>query len=212
MEKNVLFIDYENIQNIDLPLLQDSNIEIKIFVGQSQAKIPFEFVEAAQTFGKSIEWVRIDGNGKNALDFHIAFYLGSLSKERKGASFIILSKDTGYDPLIRHVNKQNIACRRINSILELSKKNELLAMNNELMAKIMDNLTKINKNRRPRTRKTLYTHISALFQKKLGEAEISKVLGDAMSILALRIWLPSSNSPARMRSKRSRFSSTDRLR
>ena len=37
-------------------------------------------------------------------------------------------------------------------------------------------------------------------------------LGEAISILALRTWVPSSNSPARMRSNSFRFSSTDRLR
>jgi hypothetical protein len=36
------------------------------------------------------------------------------------------------------------------------------------------------------------------------------MLGDAMSIFARSTWAPSGNSPARMRRKRSRFSSTDR--
>lgn len=177
MEKTILFIDYENIQNIDLPSVRDSNIEIKIFVGQTQNKIPFDIVRAAQAFGKAIEWVKIDGEGKNALDFHIAFYLGSLSQtDNTHVSYIILSKDTGFDSLIRHATKKNIACRRINSILELSKTNDLLALNTEQMTKVLENLSKITRNKLPRTRKTLSTHLSAFFQKKLSEPEINKLI------------------------------------
>ena len=126
MKKQVLFIDYENIQNVDLSSMKDTETEIKIFVGQTRHKIPFDLVMSAQTLGRSVEWVKIDGDGRNALDFHIAYYLGSLSKQPGYDSFIILSKDTGYDPLIRHINKQGITCRRINSILEFSKEKGLL--------------------------------------------------------------------------------------
>lgn len=176
MEKTFLFIDYENIQNIDLPAVRDPNIEIKVFVGKTQNKISFDVVQAAQGFGNSIEWIKIDGEGKNALDFHIAFYLGSLSKSIPDISFIILSKDTGFDPLVRHLNKLNIPCKRINSILELSKTDDLPALNTEQMTKVLDNLSRIDKNRRPRTRKTLFTHINALFQKKHDEQEILKII------------------------------------
>ncbi len=176
MKKQVLFIDYENIQNVDLSSMKDTETEIKIFVGQTQHKIPFDLVMSAQTLGRSVEWVKIDGDGRNALDFHIAYYLGSLSKQPGYDSFIILSKDTGYDPLIRHINKQGITCRRINSILEFSKEKGLLGFTDERMAKVMDNLTKIAKNKRPRTRKTLTQHLSSLFQKKFDEQEIATII------------------------------------
>jgi len=175
MTKTILFIDYENIQNIELPVLQDNSLEIKIFVGQSQSKIPFELVLTAQAFGKAIEWLKIEGSGKNALDFHIAFYLGRLSQTERQTSFIILSKDTGYDLLILHARKLGIECRRINSILELSKMDELLKLNAEPMTKVIENLSKIEKNK-PRTRKTLHSHINSIFKNKLSEPEVNKII------------------------------------
>jgi hypothetical protein len=175
MTKTILFIDYENIQNIELSTLQDNPFEIKIFVRQNQNKIAIELVQATQPFGKAVEWLKIEGDGKNALDFHIAFYLGCLSQTETQTSFIILSKDTGYDPLIRHAKKLGIKCRRINSILELSKTNQLLGLNTEQMTKVIENLSKNVKNR-PRTRKTLHTHINAMFQNKLNEAEVNKII------------------------------------
>jgi hypothetical protein len=54
----------------------------------------------SQKLGNQIEWIQINGNGKNALDFHIAFELGRLAQKEAKSFFHIISKDTGYDPLV----------------------------------------------------------------------------------------------------------------
>ena len=176
MGKHILFIDYENVHNIDLSILQEDDLDIKIFVGKSQNKIPIEVVQEAQKLGKAVEWVRIDGNGPNALDFHIAYYLGKLSQMNGKLEFIILSKDKGFDPLIRHVNHHNIACRRINSLLELSKTQQVFPLNDNCMTAVLENLSKIAKNKRPRTRKTLKQHIKSLLRNKMSDQGIDKIL------------------------------------
>lgn len=122
LKKTILFVDYENIQNIDLSVIQEQEIEIKIFVGQAQNKIPIELVQVTQKFGQKVEWIKIEGSGSNALDFHIAFYLGRFSKSIGEGSFLILSKDKGFDPLIKYINKSKVNCQRIQSLLELSQK------------------------------------------------------------------------------------------
>jgi hypothetical protein len=103
MSDKFLLIDYENIQKVDLSDVADNTL-VRIFVGQSQKSIPIELVKQAQRFGHHLEWIKIEGEGKNALDFHITFYLGKLQTEHKAASFVILSKDKGFDPLIKHIN------------------------------------------------------------------------------------------------------------
>ena len=75
MSDKFLLIDYENIQKVNLSDVPDNTL-VRIFVGQSQKNIPFELVQQAQRFGQSIEWIKIEGQGSNALDFHIAFYYG----------------------------------------------------------------------------------------------------------------------------------------
>jgi len=124
LKKTVLLVDYENVQNIDLSSIQKKNIEIKIFVGQVQNKIPFELVQSAQRFGQRVEWVKIEGSGSNALDFHIAFYLGRLSNSTKEGHFLVLSKDKGFDPLLRYINRGKTNCKRVQSSLELSEEIE----------------------------------------------------------------------------------------
>jgi hypothetical protein len=174
MSDKFLLIDYENIQKVDLSDVPD-NMLVRIFVGHSQKSIPFELVQQAQRFGQCIEWIRVEGQGNNALDFHIAFYLGKLRTEHKTASFIILSKDKGFDPLITHINKLKGNCQRINSLLELSgsKDNSLKDQN---LKRTIELLTKIEKSKRPRKRITLSQHISSFFQNKLTGAELDKII------------------------------------
>lgn len=178
MGTTILLVDYENVQNIDLSLIQEKNIQIKIFVGQSQNKLPFELVRSTQRFGSAVEWIKIEGSGANSLDFHLVFYLGRLSQESADFSFIVLSKDKGFDPLIRYLCKNNIACRRIQSLLELSKeKDKIISQDENFTAKVIENLSRIDKNKRPRNRNTLRQHIKTLLsQNKLSEQELDMVI------------------------------------
>ncbi|WP_088892479.1 PIN domain-containing protein [Leptolyngbya ohadii] len=142
LKKTVLLVDYENVQKVDLSLIQEQDIDIKIFVGQAQNKIPIDLVQATQQLGQRVEWVKIDGAGNNALDFHIAFYLGRFSSDAEGRFFLILSKDKGFDPLLKYVNKNNkIKCRRINSLVELSQ--EKTKAKETLISQDTDSITKI---------------------------------------------------------------------
>jgi len=162
--ETIIFLDFENIQTIDLGKIKNEKNTILLFIGRNQNKIPFELVKDAQQFGKRLSWVKIEGEGKNNLDFHIAYELGvyDRSVDRK-IEFVILSKDTGYDFLIRYINRNGRKCRRINSVIELTRniKNTPTA---ESTKKAIENLKKIQHNKRPRTRRTLVKHIESLFK------------------------------------------------
>ncbi len=174
MSEKFLLIDYENIQKLDLSDVPDNTL-VRIFVGQSQKSIPIELVKQAQRFGHHLEWIKIEGQGKNALDFHIAFYLGKLQKEHKTASFIILSKDKGFDPLIKYINKLKGDCKRINSLFELCGITNNFS-NDQNLQRTIELLSKIEKSKRPRKRVTLSKHISSIFQNKLDDSEIDKII------------------------------------
>jgi len=162
--EKIIFVDYENVHRIRLENIKTEDTLILLFVGRDQNKIPFELVQSAQDFGDYLRWVKIEGAGKNNLDFHIAYEMGVYNQTIDGrVQFIILSKDTGYDSLIRYVNRNGRVCRRINSITELTRnvKNTPLPAETN---KVLDNLKKIQPNKRPRTRRTLIKHVESLFQ------------------------------------------------
>lgn len=168
-----LLVDFENVQEVNLDLL-DNSFRVIIFVGASQKNIPLELAEKAQSFGSRLQWQRIEGNGKNALDFHIAMQLGRFLETSKKLTCVILSKDKGFNPLIKHLNQEGLNCERINSMIELSS--TPVSTENPNYQRVLDVLTKSEKKHRPRRRKTLVQHISALFQKKLKEREVNEIV------------------------------------
>jgi hypothetical protein len=175
--KKVVFIDYENVQNISLSKLENKELEVKIFVGNSQNKIPFSLVNEAQGLGKSLEWIKIEGQGNNALDFHISYYLGVFSARKEYDEYIILSKDKGFDPLIRFLNSIHFKCRRINSIIEIEETRKAVPeIRNDNLDKVLENLKKIPKHNRPRKRSTLKKHIRTIFNNKLDDREIDSMI------------------------------------
>lgn len=46
-----------------------------MFVGANQKRIDIELAKAMQSLGSNGEYIQIMGNGPNALDFHISFYI-----------------------------------------------------------------------------------------------------------------------------------------
>lgn len=113
----VLLVDFENIQDLDyLKKLRNTDYEVRVFLGPHQAKLPTPLVRQAQPFGNRLQWIQMEGHGKNALDFHIAYTVGLLVAEDRKRRIFVLSKDAGFDPLITYLSKRGIACDRIEEL------------------------------------------------------------------------------------------------
>lgn len=112
LTERVLLVDLENVQRIDLSAVPDDT-RVMVFYGITQKNLPEGLVVQAQPLGPRLTWVKIAGQGPNALDFHIAFYLGQILTHRPNAQCVILSRDGGFDPLIRHLQSLGRACRRV---------------------------------------------------------------------------------------------------
>lgn len=111
-------IDFENVQPKALDRLKPGAARIKVFLGQHQSKLMLDLVRALQPFGSDAEYIQIQGSGPDAVDFHIAFYIGRLAAVHPDAVFNIISRDRGFDPLVRHLATLGIACRRLPEIPE----------------------------------------------------------------------------------------------
>ena len=174
MTQKLLLVDFENVQQVDLARLDDS-FQIIIFVGAAQKSIPIELVTNAQKLGSRIEWQRVDASGSNALDFFIACHLGRVLEKSPQRQCIVLSKDKGFDPLLRHLNKNGLQCKRLNSLLELDPK-ATTQPEEPNYKRVIEVLSKSEKKSRPRKRKTLSQHISSIFQKKLPQTEVDRII------------------------------------
>jgi hypothetical protein len=173
----ILFIDYENVTQVKLSSIQQPNLKIFIFVGCDQPKIPFELVREAHQLGTSVEWIGVEGTGPNALDFHIVFYLGQISLQLPTSNYIILSRDRGFDPLIQHLTKLGISCRRIERLELLSGEIDLTLPHDFLSDIAHAKLSTVAAKLRPKKRSTLYTYIKSILTKyHPSDAEIKQLL------------------------------------
>jgi hypothetical protein len=53
------------------------------------------------------------GKGKNALDFHLSFYLGYVAAKHPDAHLVVVANDKGYDPMIAHARMLKFTVKRV---------------------------------------------------------------------------------------------------
>jgi hypothetical protein len=116
MRTNYVLIDYENVKVRSLALLHEEHFHVKVFLGPNNTKVPVALVLSMKAMGQRAEFVTLKTMGRNALGFHLAYYLGSLAAVDETAFFHIISGDCGFDPLLRHLNTMNIHVARFESI------------------------------------------------------------------------------------------------
>lgn len=159
MIERVLFVDLENVKKLDLSRIP-ADVRVMIFYGVTQKKLPEELVVQAQPLGSRLEWKKIAGQGPNALDFHIAYYLGRELTERPTADCAVLSRDTGFDPLIRHLHGLGHTCRRVVALTNAFPAERLPALESDF-ERLVKLLTK--EKARPLKRKGLEGKVKSWF-------------------------------------------------
>jgi len=176
LRTNYVLIDFESVQPTALAALEHDHFKLIVFVGSGQKNVPYETAAAVQRLGPRAAYIKIDGNGPNALDFHIAFHIGQVAAAEPGAFFHIVSKDKGFDPLIRHLKSRKILSGRVENIADIPviKVSNVKTLD-ERAALVIAKLQQM-KATKPRTVKTLGSTIASLFQKQLSPKEIDAAI------------------------------------
>lgn len=187
---NFIFVDYENTQKVDTDKLKGNAVRIVLFVSESQKNVPIELVKRLLNFEGSAEIYESTGSGKNALDFQIAFYAGRIFEREPLSTIHVVSKDKGFDPLIKHMRNQGRQCSRVEAFEDLPflkkaerpkivEKTDLLkATLDEKIQNVLSRFSKVQANSRPRKRKTLASALNAQFQKQLDADGIQEVISE----------------------------------
>jgi hypothetical protein len=182
MKKYIILIDYENIQNIDLKPLINQDVQIYIFHGKDQ-KFTGPVLKTALEFGKEkFIPVEISGSGKNAADFHIAYFIGKLSKEIENPFFHIISKDTGFKPLVHYIKEvDKTYCLQEAAIADIP----MLKLVQEESPKshydiVVDFLSK-RKVPKPKMKNTLRNQIISVCKKEINEAEADEIISQLIA-------------------------------
>jgi hypothetical protein len=100
MKEQHLLVDFENVQPgmEDLLKIAPHLTDVWLFHGPNQTKRA-EQLKAAH---ERVTLVPHSGKGKNALDFHLSFYLGYLAAKHPEAHLLVVANDKGYDSMLGH--------------------------------------------------------------------------------------------------------------
>src|SRR5258706_11801941 len=109
---NHVFVDFENVHKIDLAVIGSKAVSFTLLVGPRQTKLDVSLVEKLFEHALSVQLVRLTSAGPNALDFTLAYYVGRAVAADPTGYFHIISKDAGYDPLIKHLRSRHISSQR----------------------------------------------------------------------------------------------------
>ena len=176
MRTNYVLIDFENVQPESLDQLARAPFKILVFVGAEQTTPPPKIRTSLKRLGDRAESIKILRKGRNALDFHIAYYLGQLVASDPAGNFHILSKDTGYDPLIHHLKSKKILAQRVKTIPDKPAPKVLTSkILAERIAVILARLRPL-KEKKPGRVKTLTSWIKSQFQKQISEKEVAGLI------------------------------------
>lgn len=178
MKTNYVLIDYENVQPDLAELLAPEHFKVLVFVGANQARVDFGLVSALQAKGPGSRYIKISGNGRNALDFHIAYYVGHLATSDPDAYFHVIAADRGMDPLLQHLQALGLKVSRSQTIQDIPiVKVDGAAPHDAKFSAALAYLVGRGA-QRPASIKTLQGSISALFNPRLEEGATTALLAE----------------------------------
>jgi len=184
---NHVFVDYENVGGMDLSIVDEKAVYLTLLLGPQQTKLQVDLVEKLMAHAASVQLVRLESAGKNALDFTLAYYLGRAVQADPNAHFHVISKDKGFDPLIKHLNGRHIRVTRHADCTTLpfavaaktavvSSKPQTKTSPEELLPCVVEHLRK-RPNSLPKTRKTLRTFLKGQLGKQVtGEKDLDDLV------------------------------------
>lgn len=105
-----VLLDYENVQpgDAELRALVPDVAQVWVFHGPHQREVEKRFA----SFGTGATAVPISKTGKNALDFHLSFYMGYIASRNPESKMVVVANDKGYEPMLEHARAMGFQVRR----------------------------------------------------------------------------------------------------
>ena len=172
---NLVFVDFENVHQVDASIFGTKAVSFTFLLGARQTRLDVELVEKLMEHAASVQLIRLSSCGKNALDFTLAYYVGRAVSANPAAFIHIVSKDTGFDPLIEHLRSRHIQAHRHDSFATLTfsgtgkavpetQKAPVAPHGEEELNRALERLRK-NVTNRPKKKKTLLSHLKPIMGK-----------------------------------------------
>ncbi len=168
---NYIFVDYENVQENELDRIANRPVKVWLVLGEQHKSLPLKLVKLIQKFPEQIVLIETALNGKNALDFVLACELGAMAQKDATGYFHVLSRDKGFDALIKHLKAKGIHAARHMAFSEIT-----VLMNFEERVNFLKKRFKTKRSGLPKKQKNLEADIQSLFAKMLSSEEVSEMV------------------------------------
>jgi hypothetical protein len=177
---NHVFVDFENVHRVDASMIGAQGFHFTLFLGAKQTKISADLVEKLMQHANSVQLIRLSASGRNAVDFCLAYYIGRAVITDPTGCYHIVSKDSGFDPLIEHLRSRNIHAQRHHDFTTLHTTRTAAAKAAPCVpsAPAVDTFTRVlehlrrNVSNRPRRKKTLIRHLLTVVGKSANEPQV----------------------------------------
>ena len=141
---STFLVDYENVSASALKGLENltQSDTVYIFYTENADRLTFDAHRRLLESSAVLRYFKVETGTKNALDFQLVTFLGYLIHDAKAEAYYIISKDNGFDSVLKFWNGQGVKVLRIAKLdventcqenEELNKKlQELLAEETEV--------------------------------------------------------------------------------
>jgi hypothetical protein len=179
MSETVYLLDHENQAKADLANLADDS-SVVLFLGMTSTINRALFRSSMDLGRERVSSISIEGTGKNALDFHLAFHLGEILSQSPRTRCVIVSRDKGFAPLVKYLRGRGFDVRQQDSVSDKASAASTVpnssGVDDPIFRKIVDSLHKGSKQARPRKRLTLAKHVKSLLNGRCGDTEVLAVV------------------------------------
>ena len=182
---NYIFVDFENVHETDLDRIAQKPVKVILVLGGQNKNLPVSLVKKLLQYASQVQLVETGRTGKNASDLVLAHYIGEVKKSDPHGYIHILSKDKDFDALIGHYKLNGSLAARHASFSEIP-----VLMNVDERAQLLAGFFTAEHASRPSKRKTLESHMQAVFGKTLTpeevEATINKLVANRVITLSVK--------------------------
>lgn len=109
----IYLIDYENVNMDGLQGIQElsESDQVYIFYSDNANKLTFSLHRQILESPAWVRYVNAETGAKNALDFQLATYLGYLVSQNAAENFCLVSKDNGFQAVVKFWQKKDVDIR-----------------------------------------------------------------------------------------------------
>jgi hypothetical protein len=173
---NYIFVDYENVQEVDLDLIVGKAVKVFLVVGQRRKTLPSLLARQIHQYHDQVTWIESEGATNNALDLVLAYHVGLQAKADPEGYFHILAKDKDYDALIKHLRANSLSASRDDEFARIPVLVDMTRLSLEERVQWVVERFQKNKVSRPKRKQKLLTTIHSFCRKELSDEEVQQIV------------------------------------